>query len=103
MIGRIANPDGVTHTCGRGHHDTGATETRRHPAYPPTLIEIPLRLREHATAQRAAAVEPQAALADIERRAMLKVGVPENESANRLDMDQRFPSALAGDGTLIEI
>ena len=36
------------------------------------LIEIPLRLREHATAQRAAVAEPQAALADIERRAMLE-------------------------------
>ena len=39
------------------------------------LIEIPLRLREHATVQRAALAEPQAALADIERRAMLELGV----------------------------
>ena len=43
------------------------------------LIEIPLRLREHATAQRAAVAEPQAALADIERRAMLELGIDAKE------------------------
>jgi chromosome segregation ATPase len=43
------------------------------------LIEIPLRLREHATAQRATVAEPQAALADIERRAMLELGVDAKE------------------------
>ena len=45
------------------------------------LIEIPLRLREHATAQRAAVAEPQAALADIERRAMLELGIDAKERA----------------------
>src|SRR5262245_20073032 len=45
------------------------------------LIEIPLRLREHATAQRAAVAEPQAALVDIERRAMLELGVTAKENA----------------------
>ncbi len=43
------------------------------------LIEIPLRLREHATAKRAAVAEPQAALSDIERRAMLEAGVDAKE------------------------
>jgi hypothetical protein len=43
------------------------------------LIEIPLRLREHATAQRAAVTEPQAALDDIERRALLELGIDAKE------------------------
>jgi hypothetical protein len=45
------------------------------------LIEIPLRLREHATIKRAAVAEPQAALADIERQAMLEAGVDAKERA----------------------
>lgn len=43
------------------------------------LIEIPLRLREHATAKRAAVAEPRAALADIERTAMVEAGVDAKE------------------------
>ena len=36
------------------------------------LIEIPLRLKEHAAAKREAALQPQAKLAEIERQAMLR-------------------------------
>lgn len=43
------------------------------------LIEIPLRLKEHASVQRQAAVEPQTALAEIERHAMLEAGVEAKE------------------------
>jgi len=43
------------------------------------LIEIPLRLREHATTKRAAVAQPQAGLADIERRAMVELGVDAKE------------------------
>jgi chromosome segregation ATPase len=43
------------------------------------LIEIPFRLREHAVARRKAVDEPQAALAEIERRVMLEAGVDEKE------------------------
>ena len=43
------------------------------------LIEIPLRLREHATAKRAAAAERLAALSGIERRAMVEAGVEPKE------------------------
>jgi hypothetical protein len=43
------------------------------------LIEIPLRLREHATATRDATAAPQTALAEIERRAMLEAGVDAKE------------------------
>lgn len=43
------------------------------------LNEIPVRLREHATAQRATVVELQAALADIEWRAMLELAVDAKE------------------------
>jgi hypothetical protein len=43
------------------------------------LIEIPQRLREHATAQRQAAQAPQAALAEIERYALIEVGVDAKE------------------------
>jgi chromosome segregation ATPase len=43
------------------------------------LIEIPLRLREHATAKRADAVERKTALADLERRAMLEAHVDAKE------------------------
>ncbi len=43
------------------------------------LIEIPLRLKEHATARREAAADPQALLAQIERNAMLEAGVDAKE------------------------
>jgi hypothetical protein len=43
------------------------------------LIEIPLRLKEHATATREAVTKPQAALAEIERRTMLEAGVDAKE------------------------
>ena len=43
------------------------------------LIEIPLRLREHATAKRAALEQPQGVLSEIERRAMLAAGVEAKE------------------------
>jgi DNA repair exonuclease SbcCD ATPase subunit len=45
------------------------------------LIEIPLRLREHATAKRAAAEERLATLSGIERRAMLEAGIEPRERA----------------------
>ena len=45
------------------------------------LIEIPLRLREHATAKRAAAAEHLAALSVIERRAMVEAGIEPKERA----------------------
>lgn len=45
------------------------------------LVEIPLRLREHATAKRGVASEAQAALADVERKAMLDAGVGTREQA----------------------
>jgi hypothetical protein len=45
------------------------------------LIEIPLRLREHATAKRAEANERAAAGADIERRAMIAAGIEPKERA----------------------
>ena len=45
------------------------------------LIEIPLRLREHATARRTEAAERQAALSDVERRAMLEAGIEPRERA----------------------
>ena len=43
------------------------------------LIEIPLRLREHASAKRAAVAQPQALLAEIERHALLEAGVDVKE------------------------
>ena len=43
------------------------------------LIEIPLRLKEHAIATREAAAKPQAALAEIERRVMFEAGVDAKE------------------------
>jgi hypothetical protein len=46
-----------------------------------TLIEIPLRLKEHASAQAKAAEEPRTALAKIERDAMLQAGVDAKERA----------------------
>ncbi len=45
------------------------------------LIEIPLRLREHATAKRDQAKERAAALADVERRAMTDAGIDALERA----------------------
>jgi hypothetical protein len=45
------------------------------------LIEIPLRLREHATAKRATAEERLAALSSIERRAMVEAGIEPKERA----------------------
>jgi hypothetical protein len=45
------------------------------------LIEIPLRLREHATAKRAAAEERLATLSGIERRAMVEAGIEPKERA----------------------
>ena len=43
------------------------------------LIEIPLRLREHATARRTEAGERRAALSDVERRAMVEAGIEPKE------------------------
>lgn len=43
------------------------------------LIEIPLRLREHATAKAADASQAQAALSDIERRVMREAGIEAKE------------------------
>jgi hypothetical protein len=43
------------------------------------LIEIPLRLREHATARRDAVAEPHAVLSDIERRALLELDIDAKE------------------------
>jgi chromosome segregation ATPase len=43
------------------------------------LIEVPLRLREHATARREAVTERQAALAEIARRALVEAGVEAKE------------------------
>jgi hypothetical protein len=43
------------------------------------LIEIPLRLREHATARREAVAERQAALAEIARHALVEAGVEAKE------------------------
>ena len=43
------------------------------------LIEIPLRLREHATAKRAEAAERQGALSEVERRAMIEAGIEPKE------------------------
>jgi hypothetical protein len=39
------------------------------------LIEVPLRLREHATAKQAEAAERAKAVSDIERRAMIEAGI----------------------------
>jgi hypothetical protein len=45
------------------------------------LIEIPLRLREHATTKRTAATERLALLSRIERRAMVEAGIEPKELA----------------------
>jgi hypothetical protein len=44
-----------------------------------TLIEIPLRLKEHATASRKVAEEAQLVLAEVERRAMVEAGIEAQE------------------------
>jgi hypothetical protein len=46
-----------------------------------TLIETPLRLREHATAKRTAEDERKTALSEVERGAMLEAGVDIKEQA----------------------
>src|SRR5688572_9388924 len=43
------------------------------------LIEIPLRLREHATARRAAVAEPHAVLSVIQRQALLELNIDTKE------------------------
>lgn len=43
------------------------------------LIEIPLRLREHASAKRADVGAPLSAMSEIERRAMIAAGVEDKE------------------------
>jgi hypothetical protein len=45
------------------------------------LIDIPLRLREHAAAKRAAANERLTALSQVERRAMVEAGIEPKERA----------------------
>jgi chromosome segregation ATPase len=45
------------------------------------LIEIPLRLREHATAKQQEAAQAQSALSEVERRAMLEAGMEPKERA----------------------
>jgi hypothetical protein len=44
-----------------------------------TLIEIPLRLKEHASASRKVAEESQLVVAEVERRAMVEAGFDERE------------------------
>jgi hypothetical protein len=56
------------------------------------LIEIPLRLREHATAKRAEAAALQAALKDMEGRALTDAGM---ESKERLLAEARHKHAAA--------
>jgi uncharacterized membrane protein YgcG len=62
------------------------------------LIEIPLRLREHATAKRAAAAERLAALSNIERRAMVEAGIEPKEEA----LTEARRRLAAADATLEE-
>jgi chromosome segregation ATPase len=62
------------------------------------LIEIPLRLREHATAKRTAAAERLAALSDIERRAMVAAGIEPREQA----LDEARRKLAAADASLEE-
>jgi hypothetical protein len=58
------------------------------------LIEIPLRLREHATAKRAVAEERKTTLADLEQRAMLDAHVDAKE---QVLADARRKLAIADD------
>ena len=62
------------------------------------LIEIPLRLREHATAKRAAASERLALLSRIERRAMVEAGIEPKERA----LAEARHKLAAADATLDE-
>jgi regulator of replication initiation timing len=63
-----------------------------------TLIEIPLRLREHATVKRAAAAERLALLSRIERRAMIEAGIEPKERA----LAEARHKLAAADATLDE-
>lgn len=58
------------------------------------LIEIPLRLREHASAKRVLADERKIALSEVERRAMLEAGVDAKE---RVLAEARHRLAAADD------
>jgi hypothetical protein len=62
------------------------------------LIEIPLRLREHATAKRAAAEERLAALSSIERRVMVEAGIEPKERT----LNEARHSLAAAETTLDE-
>lgn len=56
------------------------------------LIEIPLRLREHATGKRASAGERKALISSIERQAMVEAGV---EPKERVLAEARYKLAAA--------
>jgi hypothetical protein len=56
----------------------GFADVRRNYA---ALIEIPLRLRDHATAKQAEVAARATAVSDIERRAMIEGGIEETERA----------------------
>lgn len=56
------------------------------------LIEIPLRLREHATVKAAEASQAQAVLSDIERRAMREAGI-EAKEANLAEARHKLAAA----------
>jgi hypothetical protein len=58
------------------------------------LMEIPLRLREHANARRASAIEMQEALARIERQAMIEGGI---ETEEQVLAEARHRLAIADD------
>src|SRR5262245_20025622 len=58
------------------------------------LIEIPLRLREHAIAKRKAASQMQSALAELERRALVDAGI---EAKERVLTEARHKLAMADD------
>jgi hypothetical protein len=62
------------------------------------LIEIPLRLREHAAAKRSAADERLAALSTIERQAMVEAGIEPKERA----LNESRHSLAAAETTLEE-
>ncbi len=62
------------------------------------LIEIPLRLREHATAKRTAATERLALLSRIERRAMVEAGIEPKEG----ELAETRHKLAAADATLDE-
>jgi chromosome segregation ATPase len=58
------------------------------------LMEIPLRLREHATARREAVAERQAVLAEIARRALVEAGV---EAKEKILVEARHNLAVLDD------